>query len=329
MKDGELLEISALFADLCGFTALTNTAGVERTSEIVDAFLRGAATAIHRHDGVVDKFIGDAVMAVFNAPIRHEDHARRAVAAAVDIQRMMLALSARFGVELKVSVGVARGSARLGRVGSDDDSSFTAIGEAVNLASRLEGVAGPGEIAVDTRALAEVATVFPEAQPRSTEIKGFDAPVAVAVLVASDRAALALRPAPSVIDRGRKIGRAAAVMAALGAPCAGFYLFSPIVYALGFGAMFQSAAVLSVDRFFDDGPARSVLSSLALLSAVATVALVIRVRLRRRRARQTASSGERSQERRLLFAAGLAIALVAFEHWVHLAAYHKGMWSAE
>ena len=56
---------------------------------------------------------------------------------------------------------------------------------------------------------------------------------------------------------------------------------------------------------------------------------MIRVRLRRRRAGQTASSGERSQERRLLFAAGLAIALVAFEHWVHLAEYHKGMWSAE
>jgi adenylate cyclase len=328
MKDGELLEISALFADLCGFTALTNTRGAERTSEIVDAFLRGAARAIHRHDGVVDKFIGDAVMAVFNAPIRREDHARRAVAAAVDIQRMMLALTARFGVELRVSVGVARGSARLGRVGSDDASSFTAIGEAVNLASRLESVAGPGEIAVDARALAEVAAVFPDAQARPTAIKGFTDPVDVALLVASDRAADDLRPAPSVFDRGRKFGRAAAVMAALGAPCAGFYLFSPLVYALGFGAMFQSALVLSVDRFFDDGPARSILASLALVSAAATIALVLRVRLRRRHARQTASSGERTQERRLLFAAGLAVALVAFEHWVHLSAYHKGMWSA-
>jgi hypothetical protein len=141
-------------------------------------------------------------------------------------------------------------------------------------------------------------------------------------------AADALRAPLSLVDRGRTFGRAAAVMAALGAPCAGFYLFSPIVYALGFGAVFQSALFLTIDTFLDDGPVRTALSSLAILSAVLTLAMVVRVRLKRRRARQTASPGERMQERRLLFAAGLAVAVVGFEHWVHLVSYHKGMWAA-
>jgi hypothetical protein len=71
-----------------------------------------------------------------------------------------------------------------------------------------------------------------------------------------------------------------------------------------------------------------VLSSLAIASAIVTLGVVVRVRLRRRRARQTASPGEHMQERRLLFAGGLALAIVGLEHWVHLVSYHKGMWAA-
>ena len=85
---------------------------------------------------------------------------------------------------------------------------------------------------------------------------------------------------------------------------------------------------LTVEPFLDDGPARTVLSSLAIASAALPLAMVVRVRVRRRRARQLASPGERMQERRLLFAAGLALALVGLEHWVHLVSYHKGMWAA-
>lgn len=329
MRDGEVLEITALFADLSGFTQLTQRLGAEQTSTIVDAFLRGASQAIQRHDGFVDKFIGDAVMAVFNAPIHRDDHTRQAVATAIEIQQRMAALSLRFGVELRASVGVARGPARLGRVGSDDDSSFTALGEAVNLASRLQGAARPGQIAVDARTLAEVAVAFPDAPTESVDLKGFDAPLTLAFLAPGDAAAAALRAPPLAIDRGRRIGRTAAIMAALGAPCAGFYLFSPLVYAVGLGGVLDSAVFLAVDRFLDDGPARLILSALALLSAVVTVALVIRVRVRRRRAGQRSSPGERRQERRLLFAATSSLIIVAYEHWVHLVIAHKSLWGAE
>lgn len=328
MKEGEVVEITALFADLSGFTRLTTKLGPERTSTIVDGFLRGASSAIHRHDGLVDKFIGDAVMAVFNAPIRRQDHTQRAVAAALDILEQMKELSRIHGEELNARVGIARGDARLGRVGSDDASSFTALGDPVNLAARLEGVGDPGQIAVDERVLAQVGSLFPGTTTRTVEIKGFAA-TRVAILEGSPSAREALALQPTAIDRGRRASRGAALLAALAAPCAGFYLFSPIVYALGFGAMFQSSMVVAVDTFFDDGPARLILSALSIGSAALVIGFVARVRVRRRRLGQIANYGERMQERRLLIVAMIALAIVGFEHWVHLAAYHKGLLGAQ
>lgn len=327
LKDGVVAEITALFADLSGFTRLTRELGPERTSAIVDAFLRGASHAVHRHDGMVDKFLGDAVLAVFGAPIRRPDHARRAVAAAVEIQAMMGALSQRFGVELGASIGVSSGTARLGHVGGDDAASFTAIGEAVNRASRLEGVATSGEIAVDAEVLEAVAGVFSEARAEPVELKGFDAPVAAARLKPSAAAIEALQPDDATATQVRRYGRAAAVMAALAAPCAGFYLFSPVVVALGYGAVFQSAIFLAVDEVLDDGPARLILSTLSVAAAITCVATVVRARARRRRQVSLASRGERQQERRLLVLAAIALAIVAYEHWVHLVIAGKSVWA--
>jgi class 3 adenylate cyclase len=326
LKDGVVAEITALFADLSGFTRLTRELGPERTSAIVDAFLRGASRAVHRHDGMVDKFLGDAVLAVFGAPIRRPDHARRAVAAAVEIQQMMAALSQRFGVTLAARVGVSSGTARLGHVGGDDAASFTAIGEAVNRASRLEGVAESGEIAVDAEVLREVASVFPGARAEPVELKGFDVPVDVARLQSSAEAAAALQPDDSAATQVRRYGRAAAVMAALAAPCAGFYLFSPLVVALGYGSVFQSAIFLAVDGVLDDGPARLILSALSLAGVLVCVAMVVRARVRRRQQASPASRGERQQERRLLTLAAISLAIVAYEHWVHLVIAGKSLW---
>lgn len=325
LKDGLVAEITAVFADLSGFTRLTRELGPERTSAIVDAFLRGASQAIHRHDGMVDKFLGDAVLAVFGAPIRRPDHARRAVAAAAEIQLMMAALSARFAVPLGARVGVSLGTVRLGHVGGDDAASFTAIGEAVNRASRLEGAAEIGEIAVDAEVLRAVAAAFPEGRAEPVELKGFDAPVLMARLRASPASAAALKPADETVAV-RRVGRWAAVLAALGAPCAGFYLFSPLIVALGYGAVFQNATFLLVDGFLDDGPARIILSSLSIAAALACVGLVVRVRLRRRRQGSPASRGERQQERKLLTLGAIALALVAWEHWVHVGLYGKSFW---
>lgn len=327
LKEGEVAELTVLFADLSGFTRLTRELGPERTSAIVDAFLRGASAAIHRHDGMVDKFLGDAVMAVFGAPIRRADHARRAVSAAVEIQLMMRGLSEKFEVRLETSIGVSSGTARLGHVGGDDAASFTAIGEAINRASRLEGVAKPGEIAVDDGVLAQVGSVFPGVPVEPTELKGFDEPVPTARLQASAEVAAALRPAEDPATRVRRIGRWAAVLAALGAPCAGFYLFSPLVVAAGYGAVLNSAVFLAIDGFLDDGPARLILSAVAIGGAAMCATMVVRARLRRRQQRNIASRGERQQEHRLLLLAAIALAIVGYEHWVHLAIAGKSIWA--
>src|SRR6187401_2846383 len=116
VEEGRVVELTVLFADLSGFTAMTRRLGPERTHAVVDAFLKSATFALVRHGAFIDKYVGDAVMAFFNAPIRYEDHAARAVAAALDIQAEMPALSERFELDLHASIGVASGWAHVGRL---------------------------------------------------------------------------------------------------------------------------------------------------------------------------------------------------------------------
>src|SRR5574341_1807244 len=148
IEEGRVVEVTVLFADLSSFTELTQELGAERTHEVVDAFLRTASAAITKFGGFIDKYIGDAVMALFNVPVKLEDHPRRAVAAALELQADMAALRERFQMDLKTAAGIATGWARVGRVGSSDAKDFTAIGDVVNLAARLEGKTNPGEVLV-------------------------------------------------------------------------------------------------------------------------------------------------------------------------------------
>ena len=89
------MEITVLFADLSSFTEMTHDLGAQRTHEVVDAFLRMATDVLVRQGAFIDKYIGDAVMALFNVPIRHEDHARRAILAATDLNAELQNLRAR------------------------------------------------------------------------------------------------------------------------------------------------------------------------------------------------------------------------------------------
>ena len=92
-EEGRIVELTVLFADLTAFTELTHRLGPERTHEIVDAFLKTATYVLVRRGAFIDKYVGDAVMAFFNAPIRYEDHAARAARAALELQREMPRLS--------------------------------------------------------------------------------------------------------------------------------------------------------------------------------------------------------------------------------------------
>ncbi|PPD15058.1 MAG: hypothetical protein CTY25_08150 [Methylobacterium sp.] len=138
---GRSQEITVLFADLAGFTALSERVG-DRTVAIVSRFLDFATEEIVRSGGTVDKYIGDAVMAFWGAPVHHVDHARLACEAALAILERFQAVRAEDPdfAQLGLRIGLESGPAIVGMVGSARRLNYTALGDTVNLASRLEGV---------------------------------------------------------------------------------------------------------------------------------------------------------------------------------------------
>jgi class 3 adenylate cyclase/tetratricopeptide (TPR) repeat protein len=176
---GERRQVTILFADIVGFTELSSTLDAEELHALVSRFFAAADRAIEHYGGTVDKHMGDAVMALFGAPLAHGDDPLRAVRAAFDIHGAMVALSAELGRELRVHVGIASGEVVAGGLGSEQRQEYTVLGDSVNLASRLDGLAEAGQTliaeavhravahAVDCESLGEVA------------VKGLDKPVRV------------------------------------------------------------------------------------------------------------------------------------------------------
>ena len=148
LEEGRLVELTMLFADLTSFTELTNRLGAEKTYDVVDRYLRFASQILTSHGAFIDKFVGDCVMAFFNVPAKTPDHPRAAVAAALELQTRLPELAAELGMTLEATVGIATGFARVGRLGSGDVKDYTAIGEVVNQAARLQAQARPGEVVV-------------------------------------------------------------------------------------------------------------------------------------------------------------------------------------
>lgn len=157
---------TVLFADLVGSTALADSEDPERTRALLDRFYEAMSAEIGETGGTVEKFAGDAVMAVFGAPAAQEDHAERALKAAFSMRRRLEEL---FGTRFRLRVGINTGEIVVGqpRVGS----SF-ASGDAVNVAARLEQAAAPGEILVAERAAAAVRGTFEFDEPHTVPAKG-------------------------------------------------------------------------------------------------------------------------------------------------------------
>lgn len=131
---GERRYCSFLFTDVRGFTSLSEKLEPEEVTEIMNKALTIQANAVKKYGGMVDKYIGDAMMAIFNAPIDIEMHEDRAILTAIEIKRQML--NANLGIE--IGIGINTGYAVVGNMGSDTRFDYTAIGDAVNLAARLE-----------------------------------------------------------------------------------------------------------------------------------------------------------------------------------------------
>lgn len=142
-QQAETCEVSVLFSDIRGFTAMSETAPPEAVVTLLNGYFSRQVGVIFAHSGTLDKFIGDAIMAFWGAPVALEDHARLAVAAALDmasaLEEMRGELSG-LGDNMEIGIGVHSGRAVAGFIGSDDRLDYTVIGDTVNLASRVEGL---------------------------------------------------------------------------------------------------------------------------------------------------------------------------------------------
>ncbi len=140
---GQRREITVLFSDLANFTSLSEKLPAETVGNLINTYLDEMTEVVMRHNGTVDKFIGDAVMAFWGAPLDDPDHALHATQAAIDMQIAMGRMQRKFramGVDqLGLRVGINSGPAIVGNMGSNKRFDYTAIGDTVNLASRLEG----------------------------------------------------------------------------------------------------------------------------------------------------------------------------------------------
>jgi adenylate cyclase len=167
---GAEVELSFLFADVRGSTGLAERIPVHEFSQLISRFYGTAARVIDDHDGLVDKFVGDEVVALFITGLGGPDHAHRAVAAARDLLR---ATGHENGDPwVPVGIGVHTGVAYVGRVGEDDACDFTAVGDAVNTTARLASSAGTGEILVSAAAVASSGIDVSELEPRTLELRG-------------------------------------------------------------------------------------------------------------------------------------------------------------
>ena len=176
------LDATILFADLRGYTSLSQSQSSGAIARLLDAFYDVCGEAIWEHDGIINKTMGDAVLAIFNFPIKREDHAAHAFAAARMIQELWRArreqLSQAFGAEaatIGVGIGLDTGKVNFGEFGRTHHD-LTAIGTVVNVASRAQSAAAADQILMTAAVREKVAAALPESAGRDYQLKGIDAP---------------------------------------------------------------------------------------------------------------------------------------------------------
>jgi len=178
VPDGERRQVTVLFADLVGFTSLSNAVDAEDVHGLLGQYFDRADSIVEAHGGRVDKHIGDCVMAVFGAPVAHDNDAERAVRAALAIRAAMPGLSAAIGRPIDVHVGIAGGQVVASSTGSSSHQEYTVTGETVNLAARLTEAAGAGDILLSDHVRAHLQERLAVEDAGQLSVKGFRQPVA-------------------------------------------------------------------------------------------------------------------------------------------------------
>ena len=150
--EGERKQVTVLFADIAGFTTVSEQLDPEEVHLLMDGCFARLTAAVHRYEGTINQYTGDGIMALFGAPIAHEDHAQRALLAALAIQEAMHAYSEHRqrdkNIEFRLRIGVNTGLVVVGRIGDNLRMDYTAQGDTTNLAARLQALAEPGTVLV-------------------------------------------------------------------------------------------------------------------------------------------------------------------------------------
>ncbi|WP_407157189.1 adenylate/guanylate cyclase domain-containing protein [Bradyrhizobium sp. STM 3557] len=207
---GERRQVTVLFADLTGYTALSNLLDAEEIEGILTAFFEVADAAIIEYGGTIDKHIGDCVMAVFGAPVAHDNDAERAVLAALRIRDSVPMLHERLGRDIGVHVGIASGEVLASQVGSARHKAYTVTGESVNLASRLTDHAKSGEVLLSSSVYRGLQDRLDCEDVGDIDVKGLDSPVRAWRLSGTRRAPVGNR---AFVGRASELNQFAAAMA--------------------------------------------------------------------------------------------------------------------
>jgi adenylate cyclase len=171
----EVREVSVLFADISGFTSMSEKMSPSAVALLLNEYLSRMTEVIFRYEGTLDKYIGDAIMAVFGAPLDMPDHAQRAIRTALEMQERLAEWNAerREGPELRIRIGINTGKAVAGEIGSVNKKEYTVLGDTVNIASRLESsVAKPGNVVIGENTRIAVGARFDCKELGSFSLKG-------------------------------------------------------------------------------------------------------------------------------------------------------------
>jgi len=186
---GERKRVTVLFADVANYTSIAEKLDPEQVHQIMDGCFKILMDEIHNHQGTINQFTGDGVMALFGAPVAIENHAQDACQAALAIQNAIKNysndLKSKFGIDFKMRIGLNSGPVIVGSIGDDLRMDYTAIGDTTNLAARMESMAEPGTILVSPITYKRVVQQFNFKPLGETKVKGKEKSIDVYELVST------------------------------------------------------------------------------------------------------------------------------------------------
>ena len=184
---GETREVSVLMSDLSGFSQAAAQLEPQRVVELLNVYLGAMTDVVDAYGGAIDEFIGDAVLVIFGAPIARPDHAQRAVACAIDMQRKMSEVNAELAARdlpaARMTVAVNTGEVVVGNIGSEKRAKYGVVGTPVNMTSRIQTLAAPGEVLISDATLQAAGDTVKVGATREASVKGYTEPIPVHCVV--------------------------------------------------------------------------------------------------------------------------------------------------